>query len=660
MPATVNLDPALPAGHDRGLWTIPNLISIVRLACLPVFVYLLFGRTTGRPRPGCSPALGATDWVDGYIARHFDQVSELGKILDPVADRLLFFVGLGCDPRRRHHPGWRSGSRPGPRGRRRPRRRSSSASWAPGESTSPGSARPAPSANMFAVPLVPRQPQHALATPRQLGWLAWITVIPGLVLSATSRPASTSRSRRGARWRRRSIGSVCGAPRVGRFQAMKAVIMAGGEGTRLRPLTSNVPKPMLPLANRPMMEHIVDLLQQHGFDEIVVTVAFLANTIRTYFGDGSEFGVRMVYATEDTPLGTAGSVRNAMDELDERFLVISGDVLTDIDLGRDRRLPRRAQGRWPPSASSPVENPLEFGIVITHEDGSIERFLEKPTWGQVFSDTINTGIFVLEPEIFDYIPADRPVDFSSEVFPALLDDGQAPVRRGRRRATGRTSARSRPTCRAHKDVLDGKVAGRHPGLRAAATACGWGRAPRSHPDGHDRRARRSSATTAGSRPARGSASTPCSAPTCGCAADADLERVVVHDNAYLGEGVRLRGAVVGRAVRPARRGAGCDEGVVLGDECFVGEHAVIGRGRQGLPVQDGRGRAPSSTPRSCGSRGAPAACSAATASPGWPTSTSPPSWPPGWRWPTAPRSRRARPSSRPATRAGRPGCSSGR
>ena len=108
--------------------------------------------------------------------------------------------------------------------------------------------------------------------------------------------------------------------------------MAGGEGTRLRPLTSNAPKPMMPIANAPMMEHIVTLLREHGFDDIVVTVAFLANHIRNYFGDGSELGVRMVYATEETPLGTAGSVLNARDELDERFLVISGDVLTDIDL----------------------------------------------------------------------------------------------------------------------------------------------------------------------------------------------------------------------------------------------------------------------------------------------------------------------------------------
>ena len=113
---------------------------------------------------------------------------------------------------------------------------------------------------------------------------------------------------------------------------MKAVILAGGEGTRLRPLTSNQPKPMMPLVNRPMLEHIIALLAKHGFDDIVVTVAYLANQIRDYFGDGSDFGVRMRYATEEQPLGTAGSVRNASDELDETFLVISGDVLTDIDL----------------------------------------------------------------------------------------------------------------------------------------------------------------------------------------------------------------------------------------------------------------------------------------------------------------------------------------
>src|SRR5256884_6268737 len=153
---------------------------------------------------------------------------------------------------------------------------------------------------------------------------------------------------------------------------MRPVIRAGGGGPRLRPLTSTQPKPMLPLANRPMMEHIVTLLREHGFTDIVVTVAFLPQAIRTYFGDGAEFGVRMVYATEESPLGTAGSVRNAMDELDERFLVISGDVLTDLDLGKivafhDERAALATIGLVR------VDDPLEFGIVITHDDGSIER-----------------------------------------------------------------------------------------------------------------------------------------------------------------------------------------------------------------------------------------------------------------------------------------------
>ena len=236
---------------------------------------------------------------------------------------------------------------------------------------------------------------------------------------------------------------------------MKAVIMAGGEGTRLRPLTSNQPKPMLPMANVPMMEHVVNLLRTHGFEDIVVTVAFMANAIRTYFGDGSEFGVRMVYATEETPLGTAGSVRNARDELDERFLVISGDVLTDIDLSEVVGFHQK-RGAMATLALKAVDNPLEFGIVITQEDGSVERFLEKPTWGQVFSDTINTGIFVLEPEIFDFIPEGRPVDFSGETFPAVLE-AEKPlygyVADGYWEDVGTLAA----YLKSHQDILDERV-----------------------------------------------------------------------------------------------------------------------------------------------------------------------------------------------------------
>src|SRR3982075_2740829 len=231
--------------------------------------------------------------------------------------------------------------------------------------------------------------------------------------------------------------------------------MAGGAAPPRPPPTPTRPKPMMPVANRPMMEHIVRLLAQHGFDDIVVTVAFLANQIRDYFGDGSDFGVRMRYATEETPLGTAGSVRNASQELDDTFLVISGDVLTDIDLGAIVKSHQDA-GALASIALKRVENPLEFGIVITKPDGSIERFLEKPSWGEVFSDTINTGIYVLEPGIFDFIPGDESVDFAGDVFPAVLDKKlplMGTVVDGYWEDVGRLEA----YLRAHQDGLDQRV-----------------------------------------------------------------------------------------------------------------------------------------------------------------------------------------------------------
>src|SRR4051794_35124752 len=171
---------------------------------------------------------------------------------------------------------------------------------------------------------------------------------------------------------------------------MRAVVMAGGEGTRLRPMTANQPKPLLPVVNRPIMEHVLRLLKRHGFNETVVTVQFLAALVRNYFGDGDELGMDLQYATEETPLGTAGSVKNAEDALrDEPFVVLSGDALTDIDLTDMVRF-HRDNGALVTVGLKRVPNPLEFGIIIVDDQGSIERFLEKPTWGQVFSDTVNT------------------------------------------------------------------------------------------------------------------------------------------------------------------------------------------------------------------------------------------------------------------------------
>jgi mannose-1-phosphate guanylyltransferase/phosphomannomutase len=337
---------------------------------------------------------------------------------------------------------------------------------------------------------------------------------------------------------------------------------------------------MLGLVNRPMMEHIINLLRRHGIDEIVVTVAFLSNTIQTYFGDGSEFGVHIQYASEETPLGTAGSVRNAMDHLDERFLVISGDVLTDIDLGQiiafhDDNKAMATIGL------AHVENPLEFGIVITREDGSIERFLEKPTWGQVFSDTINTGIFVLEPEIFDYIPPDRSVDFSSEVFPALLDDGRplfGAVAEGYWEDVGTLEA----YVGAHKDILDGKVQVDIPGFELRPGV--WvGEGADVHPGAEivgpavvGDNCRIEDGARLGAYSVLGA--------NVRVRGDASLERTVVHDNAYLGAGVRLRGTVIGRSC-DLRSGVRTEEGVVLGDECFVGDDALLAAGVKVYPFK---------------------------------------------------------------------------
>jgi mannose-1-phosphate guanylyltransferase/phosphomannomutase len=204
---------------------------------------------------------------------------------------------------------------------------------------------------------------------------------------------------------------------------MRAVVMAGGEGTRLRPLTSNQPKPMVPIVGKPCMEHILELLKKHGFDEVIITLAFLPQAIRSYFGDGDALGLSIEYSVEESPLGTAGSVRLASGKLDDTVLVISGDALCDIDLGKLVEF-HRDRGAAVTIGLKSVENPLEFGIVVTDQEGKIERFLEKPSWGQVFSDTINTGIYVLEPEVLKHVPTDRPYDFSKELFPLLLEMGR--------------------------------------------------------------------------------------------------------------------------------------------------------------------------------------------------------------------------------------------
>jgi mannose-1-phosphate guanylyltransferase / phosphomannomutase len=205
---------------------------------------------------------------------------------------------------------------------------------------------------------------------------------------------------------------------------MKAVIMAGGQGTRLRPLTSNQPKPMIGIAGTPCMEHIINLLRRHGFTEIVATVEFLSEEIQGHFGDGSDWGVNISYSVEEEPLGTAGSVKHTEDRLGERFLIISGDALTDADLSKIVSL-HEERGAEATLVLKEVDDPSEFGIVVLDDEGRVTRFLEKPDPGEAFSNTANTGIYVLEPSILEEVPAGEEYDFAKDLFPRLLDDGRA-------------------------------------------------------------------------------------------------------------------------------------------------------------------------------------------------------------------------------------------
>jgi mannose-1-phosphate guanylyltransferase/phosphomannomutase len=203
---------------------------------------------------------------------------------------------------------------------------------------------------------------------------------------------------------------------------MKAVVMAGGFGTRIQPLTNSIPKPMLPILNKPMMEHIIKKLKSVGINEIVVLLYFKPEVIQNYFKDGSDLGIKINYVLPDDDYGTAGAVKKAQKYLDERFIVVSGDLVTDFDFKEIIGFHDAVNSKLTITLTS-VEDPLQFGVVITDKDGKILRFLEKPGWGEVFSDTINTGIYVIEPEILDYIPDNIPFDFSKDLFPKLMKEG---------------------------------------------------------------------------------------------------------------------------------------------------------------------------------------------------------------------------------------------
>jgi mannose-1-phosphate guanylyltransferase len=203
---------------------------------------------------------------------------------------------------------------------------------------------------------------------------------------------------------------------------MKAVILVGGEGTRLRPLTCNIHKAMVPILNKPFLEHMLHYLRGYGVDDIILTLCHLPEHIKDYFADGSKFEVKLSYVIEESPLGTAGAVKNAETHLDDLFFVFNGDIFTDIDLQAMLSFHRERKATAT-IALTPVEDPTLYGVVETDLQGRVKRFVEKPSWEEVTTNLINAGIYILDREILQDIPTNTPFMFERHLFPGLLAKG---------------------------------------------------------------------------------------------------------------------------------------------------------------------------------------------------------------------------------------------
>ncbi|UIE39748.1 mannose-1-phosphate guanyltransferase [Leptodesmis sichuanensis] len=352
---------------------------------------------------------------------------------------------------------------------------------------------------------------------------------------------------------------------------MRAVLMAGGSGTRLRPLTCDLPKPMVPVLNRPIAEHIINLLKLNGIDEVIATLHYLPDVMRDYFQDGSDFGIQMTYAVEeDQPLGTAGCVKNIAELLDDTFLVISGDSITDFDL-RAAIAFHKAHNSKATLVLTRVPNPLEFGVVITDENYRISRFLEKPSSSEIFSDTVNTGIYILEPEVLDYLPENQETDFSKDLFPQLLAEGEPMygyIAEGYWCDVGHLDIyreahydglyRKVKLNFAYEELSPGIWKGQNtyidPSVRIEppvliGSNCRIG--PRVQIDG---------GTVLGDNVTVG--------------ADANLKRPIIWNGAIIGEEAHLRACVIARGTRVGRR-AHVLEGAVVGSLSTIGEEAQV-------------------------------------------------------------------------------------
>ncbi len=369
---------------------------------------------------------------------------------------------------------------------------------------------------------------------------------------------------------------------------MKAVIMAGGFGTRMRPLTINLPKPMIPMVNRPIMEIIVDLLKKHKLTDQIGVVFYQPEIITEYFHDGADFGIQMQYKAAESDLGTAGSVKNCQSMIGkERFVVISGDVLTDFDLTAAIKFHEQRKAKATMILTR-VENPLAFGVVITSKDGKIERFLEKPTWGEVFSDTVNTGIYILEPEVLDLIPEQVDFDFSKNLFPLMLKENMplyGYIAEGYWADIGNLDQYRL----AHQDIFNGKVEVNIPGSRMNKIGKEIWAGENCHID-----------------PSTKLSGTVVLGNNCNIGKNVKITNSVLGDGCQVEEGAVLTNAILWRnvaigaeaQVKECVISSGTDvqekanifEGAIISDNCTIGKEAVVKAGVKVWPnkvVEDG-------------------------------------------------------------------------
>lgn len=355
---------------------------------------------------------------------------------------------------------------------------------------------------------------------------------------------------------------------------MKAVILVGGEGTRLRPLSCNIPKPMLPLANKPFLEYIVELLKKHSIREIILSGYYLADDIKAYFGDGSKFNLGISYVVEDFPLGTGGAIKNVERSLkNSTFVVFNGDILTDLNIGDLVNYHFRNKSKAT-IALTPVEDPTLYGLVELNSEGSIIRFLEKPSWDQVTSNLINAGTYVLEPEVLDYVPAGKNYSVERGLFPTLLDK-QKPLFGYVSDCYWLDIGTPAKYLLAHHDILEGKIehnlAGRElkQGVWIGEGTVISPEAKISAPVIIGRDCQVEAHAKIGGLSTIGDG--------CVIGANAMLEGCVILDNCQVGENSLLNNSVLGRRVKLGKRVRVSDQ-AVIGDDCFIGEDNYLGKG----------------------------------------------------------------------------------